>query len=242
MRGLKELVVIVLVLLLGVALLGAYLPLKQASASPAEQISPARYQFNYSVKFVCGVSRGPVSEAGDFGEAPVKPGNYATEINIHNYNYLFRSDADTAGRVPVRKKLLVLVDDYDTPYRVREPRVTKPVAYDGVQLPPGGATMDDCAKLWKLAHPNAPSLPVQMPLFIGYLVLLSPVDLDVDVVYTAQTLQTSTTDNGTVTAIGAGISIDVERVPGKRIACIGPDCVRPVPEPTIVPTVTPGGG
>ena len=52
-------------------------------------------------------------------------------------------------------------------------------------LGPDYATMDDCNNLWT-DHLSGGALPSPMPVFIGYLVVLSPVELDVDVVYTAR--------------------------------------------------------
>lgn len=47
----------------------------------SQTVTPASV---YSVKFVCGFSSSPV---GPFpSEPPVKPGNYATAINIHNFH------------------------------------------------------------------------------------------------------------------------------------------------------------
>lgn len=72
--------------------------------------------------------------------------------------------------------------------------------------------MDDCNALWFMAHPGmAPPNP--MPLFVGYLVILSPnkFNLDVTAVYTS---------NPPRPAAGGDIlsnSIDVERVDPKRI-------------------------
>ncbi len=70
-------------------------------------------------------------------------------------------------------------------------------------------TMDDCNTLWKYAFPAVPPTG-QMPLMIGYLVILSPTDLDVNVVYTANA-------PGSLSATPTGVSIDVEQVTGKRI-------------------------
>ncbi len=61
----------------------------QTVAAAADQVAPnGAYMWNYSVKFVCGRQQPidiPGTNAG--GEPPVNPGNYATEINIHNYAY-----------------------------------------------------------------------------------------------------------------------------------------------------------
>ena len=76
-------------------------------------------------------------------------------------------------------------------------------------LGPDFATMDDCNNLWTLTYPSVP-VPTPMPVFVGYLVVLSPLELDLDVVYTANA-------PGDRTVAPTGISIDVERVTGKRV-------------------------
>ena len=177
-----------------------------APQAPAEQvITPnGAYLWNYSVKFVCGLQR-PLSPTGGpiLGEPPVKPGNYATEINIHNYTY---------REIKVRKKLLVLVEKGVVVGR--EPDIVRPnpERFASVVLTPDSATLDDCNALWRMAgeDPNAPNPPIT----IGYLVILSPVDLDVDAVYTAEVGQQVA---GANFEQPTGISIDVERVPGKRV-------------------------
>jgi hypothetical protein len=79
-------------------------------------------------------------------------------------------------------------------------------------LTPDSATLDDCNALWKMAG-GVPAA-ANPPLTIGYLVLISPVDLDVDAVYTAEVGQSVA---GAQFEQPTGISIDVERVPGKRV-------------------------
>jgi hypothetical protein len=58
------------------------------------------YLWSYSVKFVCGYQP-PLLSGAAVGESVVKPGNYATDINIHNYN--FKSTT-------IKKFVIVLVD------------------------------------------------------------------------------------------------------------------------------------
>ena len=88
------------------------------SAAPVAQAtdSAGRYLWNYSVKFVCGLQSQVDNASGAvfFGEPVVKPGNYATEINIHNYSY---------REVKLGKKVLILVtnDRIDGPIG-REPK------------------------------------------------------------------------------------------------------------------------
>lgn len=190
----------------------------RAQAKPLAQTTPT--YFNYSVKFVCGVSRGS-AQFGEQGEPPVKPGNYATEINIHNYTY---------RDVGIRKKVLILVGPPEgaptAPPRIlgREPNSVKPrEQLDTIILGPDGATMDDCNRIWQIIHPDVP-LPPVYPLTIGYLVLISRVDLDVDAVYTSQAL--SSLQAGAAPVFN-GMAMEVERIPGKRVSI--PDSLFPGP-------------
>ena len=68
-------------------------------ASPAAAQAGGLW-WSYSVKFVCGVQPRTTLP----GEPPVTPGNYATEINIHNPFYLPNGNE-------IRKKVVFLVKD-----------------------------------------------------------------------------------------------------------------------------------
>jgi hypothetical protein len=151
--------------------------------------------FSYGVKYVCGLQK----PTGEPGEPAVKPGNYATEINILNPNFV---------KTAIRKRVLVLVD-HGRPVG-REPEQVKPRGTDSIDLEAGNATMDDCNHLWQLVYPNLP-LPVPMPPLIGYLWIVSREALDVTAVYTAAA-------PGDPGAPSQGISIDVEQITPKRIS------------------------
>lgn len=151
----------------------------------APEREPARLH-SYSVKFVLGYQESPELEVG-----MVRPGVYATEINIHNYN-------DT--RVAVRKHLLPLVLK-GRPYG-REPEYTRVAAQDAIVLPPDTATMDDGFRIAELLYGSPPPQP--LPLTIGYLEIVSTEPLAVDAVYTVGDRE------------GRTVSIDVERVEGRR--------------------------
>jgi hypothetical protein len=183
------LVVILIVLVSGV------IWRQTAKAGTAAQ-PPFGAQWSFAVKFVCGLQRPTGDQAG---EPPVKPGNYATEINIHNFTY------QTAAAVVV-KKLLILAGTSaaGAPFALREPQLARPRVVARVALPADTATMDDCNAIWKLA-----GLPPGA-LTIGYLVLLSSVDLDVDAVYTASV-------PGLPGTTASGIAEDVVLVTGKRL-------------------------
>ena len=147
-------------------------------ASPVAQPAP---RYSYSAKFVCGVQDNP-----DVESAIVRPGVYATEINIHNYQ-----QQQTAE---LRKRVFLLVENNDA--IGREPDLVGPSAFDAIVLPPNTATMDDCRRIFELtgAGPD---------LLVGYLEIVSPVELSVNAVYTEGREMNTT--------------IDVERVPGQPI-------------------------
>jgi hypothetical protein len=182
------------------------LPELAPQAIPNEQIAAGQYLWSYAAKFVCGY-QSPFPAAGTtlVGEPVVKPGNYATEINIHNPQY---------REVKLYKKVLLLADARNPQQPlVVEPKSVGPIVTDTLTLNPDYATLDDCDRiyLWTAPTGGLPAFPP--PLMIGYLVILSRTELDVDVVYTAvapgatQTAPTPPT----------GISIDEERVTGKRV-------------------------
>jgi hypothetical protein len=181
-------------------------PAASASGAAAPQDRPqaqtavnGQYLWSYAAKFVCGYQRTATPGQPAPGEPIVKPGNYATELNIHNPAY---------KEVLLRKKFLVLVNAQQQ-VAIREPQQTRPVTVTKMTLGPDYAMMDDCNNLWTITYPGV-TLPSPMPVFIGYLVILSPLELDVDAVYTANA-------PGELAAAPTGVSIDVERVTGKRV-------------------------
>ena len=104
---------------------------------------------------------------------PVKPGNYATAINIHNYHL-----DQTANIV----KTAVIANPENAPSlgRISSPRT--------ITLPPGRAFEIDCSDIVALFGTSTPPLPVFIKGFVelrappsGFLPLLS-----VTGVYTAQ--------------------------------------------------------
>jgi len=168
--------------------------------------------WSFSAKFVCGEQPSEQSGQPIAGEPAVKPGNYATEINIHNPHYL--------GPIQIRQKALLLVDR-GAPVG-RAPSTAKPLAFSPLfALPDDGATMMDCDGIWELLNPGT-TPPAPMPLMIGYLVIVSPANLDVVDVMTATT--------ATSNLEPAGIALATTTVEGKRVlipATAFPDGVLP---------------
>ena len=171
-------------------------------ASPTPASAQATPLFNYSVKFVCGLQK-PLSP-NEPGEPVVKPGNYATEINIHNIQF---------NQLTVFKQVVLVVRDGEPVGR--EPRVQPPTPFVAVPMPPRNAMMDDCNQLWSMAFPGSVP-PNPMPLTIGYLSIISLSDIDVDGVYTTQVFRPTAP-----LEVLEAPSIDVERVLAKRISVTG---------------------
>jgi hypothetical protein len=165
-----------------------------ATATPGPVIRGRFWSF--AVKFVCGEA---AAGSASSGAPSLRPGSYATEINIHNPNY--------RGPVSVFKKALLLVDKGEPVGR--EPNTVEPSTLAGpIKLANDGATMDDCTSIWELANPGTPA-PTPMPLMVGYLVLLSPRDLDVVSVTTAGPTAASQTPET--------VAIDTLVIQGKRV-------------------------
>lgn len=155
-------------------------------ASKRVQITIPPCVFVYSVKFVCGVQ----PECG-CACTPVRPGKYATEINIHNYSL---------KEVEVVKRFVPVV--LAGAPAGREPRVAGVRAEDKITLPPQTATMDDCCRIAELLFGG--SAPSPIPLTVGFLELTASAEIAVTAVYTASGLQSG------------GVSLDVEQVIGRR--------------------------
>ena len=157
-------------------------------------VPPQTEVFVYSVKIVCGKQ----TETNCCCIAGARPGVYATEVNIQNLNL---------RPAPVVKAVLPLINSGAVV--AREPNVADPAtlhvrAVEVVQLPPLGATMDDCCRIGELAWGAPPS--GDTGLTIGVLTILSiGAELAISAVYTANPLS------------GDGISIDVEYIPSRRL-------------------------
>jgi hypothetical protein len=149
---------------------------RQPGRPPVVLTDPSRRVFSYCVKFLYG--RQP--ECG-CGGAPVRPGTYATDVNIYNPH-----DAE----IRIRKHVVPLVMAGAT--LGREPRTVSSRATETLELPPHSATMDDCVRLTELLFGDSPASTV--PLTIGILEIVSLVQLDVTAVYTVSSLEDGSVD------------------------------------------------
>jgi V8-like Glu-specific endopeptidase len=143
--------------------------------------------FIYSVKFLCGVQAECACDCNT-----VRPGTYATEINIHNY-------LDTEVRV--EKHVLPVV--FAGAVAGREPHFVGRKAADRIVLPPHTATMDDCCRLTELLLGAAGGAAV--PLTTGILEIISNRPLHVSAVYTVSNPQSG------------AVSMDVEQIQGRHV-------------------------
>jgi len=141
----------------------------------------------YSVKFICGVQPDCGCEC-----APVQPGTYATEINIHNYSL---------KTIEVVKRFVPVV--LASAPVGREPRSAGVRAADKIALPAQTATMDDCCRIAELLFGG--QAPSPMPLIVGFLELTASAEIAVTAVYTASDPKSG------------GISLAVEQIAGRRL-------------------------
>ncbi len=181
-----------------------------ASARPATDKHIVSY-YSYAVKFICGYYD-PAVYSGEYGyEGPVKPGNYATEVNIHNPNYYYGTGS--YQRLPIYKKLVYLWGENSQGYfDYREPKSAGPTKIYRMYLRPDYATMDDCSSIYDFA--KARSYDIMPSAFtIGFLVILSPQPLDVTAVYTAQSEHHASNGTGPY----GGTSIEAETVVGRKV-------------------------
>jgi hypothetical protein len=154
-------------------------------AQKPTRITVPACKYTYAVKFVCGVQ----TDCG-CGCAPVRPGMYATEINILN---------PKCNEAKIVKRFVPFV--FAGAVTGREPAVATAKATETMFLPSGGATMDDCCRIAQALYGAVPG--TTMPLTIGYLEIISDQDLHVTAVYTASDPE------------GRGLSMDVVQVQGK---------------------------
>jgi hypothetical protein len=150
-------------------------------AKKPTKITIPKCRYHYVVKFVCGTN-----EMKDEGCSPVRPGRYATEINIYNGH---------CSTAEIEKHVVPVVLKGEP--IGREPRLSEERARDQIKLPPRTATMDDCCRLAELLKQ-----PVTLngPLTIGFLEIISNVPLTVTAVYTASGFRDDS------------VSIDVEQI------------------------------
>ncbi|HEV7509940.1 MAG TPA: hypothetical protein VGS07_34025 [Thermoanaerobaculia bacterium] len=188
------------------------------------QAASAKYLYSYAVKFVCGYNNTNIglttNSAGQQvsqGEATVKFGNYATDINIFNFNV----DTSLPPEAIIQKNLILLVSKGDPVGR--EPRAVGTAAIDNITLKSQEATMDDCNRIGELIW-GAGNIPTPFPLMIGFLVIQSTVELDITAVYTSQACSNWVFAGPKMECLdttgreqGVSSAIDVHQITGHRL-------------------------
>jgi hypothetical protein len=148
--------------------------------------TPEGFQrFVYAVKFLCGIQAECDCHCG-----PLRPGTYATEINIHN---------GLDFEVKIVKHVIPLV--FAGAVSGREPRFAGRKASDRIVLPPHTATMDDCCRLLELLL-GAPA-GSNVPLTSGFLESMSDRPITVTAAYTVTDPKSGS------------ISMDIEQIQGR---------------------------
>lgn len=185
--------------LIAVLVLSAALVLN-AQARPVSQSDPDSPQvpvnfYLYAAKFVCGL-QGTVA-LNPPQEPPVKPGNYATSINVVNP---LPSNFNNSGTIRVRK---IAVISYPEP--TYTDHASSALKY--ISVNPLRSFYIDCADIFGSIFPTPPV--GGWPSFIeGYVVLYAEKPLRVTAVYTSEA----------PAAIGSyDPDIDVEDVPGINV-------------------------
>ena len=147
-------------------------------------------RYSYSVKYVIGLQ-----ENGECNSKnTVNTGNYTTEINIHNYQ---------KKKAVIEKHIVPVILKGEA--IGREPKFSGIVANDKIVLPPYTATMDDTYRLAELLYGK--DVPCSIPLNIGFLHIISNIELSVTAVYTAAAIKDK-----------EGVpSIEIKEVTGKAI-------------------------
>lgn len=143
----------------------------------AEAVVQTGFVFQYAVKFLCTSNLPGTSQT----TTSLLPGSYQTVVNIHNPN---------ANRVGFRMKLAMATSTKADP-----PQIT---GFIKDVLKPDQATKVDCGRLSEFGNP-----PIHG--FEGFLVIESPLSLDVVAVYTASG------------ATGKVESMDVEYIRERKI-------------------------
>ena len=132
-------------------------------------------RFEYAVKFICGVAGANASSS-----RIVAPGQYFTAINVHNPSFI----------QPVRFQWKIAI----APPGVRGGPIS---GFFEAVLKPDQALEIDCPDIFERS-------PVRTPLLKGFVVLVTPLELDVVAVYTAEPKP------------GAGVqTLETERVPAR---------------------------
>ena len=137
-------------------------PSPTPTKKPVPTPTPVQNAFFYSVKFLCGLEP-PPTNLHPPQEPPVKPGNYATAINVHNFRNL---------NICISKKAVVAFPEFQNPGPIS--------AFLPYRLGPDGAFEIDCTDIATKFFPG-----ITLPFLEGFVEIQSTVQLNVQAAYTS---------------------------------------------------------
>ena len=151
----------------------------QCEQAEAQTCSAAGPPCVYSIKFICG-DQAPVPNLRPPSEPPVKPGNYAAAINIHNFH-----------QIPVTIQKSAVIANPEMAAQFGQISMTRVI-----RVGPGQAFEIDCSDIVSLFQPQVAPLP---PFIKGVVELRGSFPtLSVTAVYTAQATTPATAPSGPV--------------------------------------------
>jgi hypothetical protein len=162
------------------------------SEKQTDQFILLPFWYVYNVKMICGIQDRKVTESctnptGAADNGVLSRGIYSTEVNIFNYH-------DHAAAHIYKYYVPLVQENKIIGFEPKQQRA-RPIAK--IVLEPNSATGDDCCGLEQL-------LKVKNLLNIGFLKIVSNVDLTVTAVYTVADIEKNSV-----------VSIDVEQINGK---------------------------
>lgn len=183
----------------GVVLAAVSIPCVNAQVpAPAPITLPARW--SYAAKFVCGLSPFVTNPGSVPKEPPVKKGNYATVVNIHN---------TSATDVTILKKVALAA-----PETFPDTHLIPPTRRFKDRLPSDHAMSVDCSEIVNLLVQNG--TPPAGPFIEGFLVVDAlGLASTANVMPELDVVAVTTTAVDTTTAVNA---IQITPVEGKKLA------------------------
>lgn len=186
---------------MGIILAALSVPCANAQVGAPQPITlPARW--SYAAKFVCGYSPTMTSAGSVPKEPPVKKGNYATVVNIHN---------TAAGDVTILKKVALAA-----PEKYPNTPLIPPTKRFSDKLPSDHAMSVDCSEIVNLLVING--TPPVGPFIEGFLVIDALGLASTGNVLPELDVVAVTTTAVDTTATAAVNAIQITPVEGKKLA------------------------
>jgi hypothetical protein len=188
MRKFKMLTVSLLIIATLLATAVAVVVFRPSAATPS---APAPSQFIYVAKWICNWPPSAPSNAETIGLAP---GEYKTDINVHNPSF-------AASNVTIKKKVVISQAEVRFPDGsfVSAKGFTR---FASITLGPDAAVFIDCLDISELFGPLSTGE--------GFVVLTAPVsNLNVVAEYASESFNATSFCNLPTTCVSTGISLDI---------------------------------